>query len=346
MKIRELGQFGLIDRLAKMVRDSRDESAPAWQELIVGIGDDCAAWHGDTDIQLAHVDCQVEGTHFRREYGTWEELGWKAMAVITSDIAAMGGSPRYALISLNLRDDMDVASVTDLYKGMIQMAKETGIAIVGGHISGASLFSVTVTVTGSARGSILLRSAAKVGDRIAVTGDLGGAAAYVEMLENKLGFNPEAASSFKKAFLHPVPRIAEGHILVEEGIKACMDISDGILSDLKHICRASKVGARIDAGSVPVNPEVRDCYGRRALELAIGGGEDYELLFTGTPEAIEKVSARSTTPVTVIGEIVADHAGEVIVVDGSGKPLSLTMSGWDHFTRPANPDRQRFTEHD
>ncbi len=333
MKIKELGQFGLIDRLAKMVKDARDERAPAWQELIVGIGDDCAAWHGDTAIQLAHVDCLVEGTHFRREFGTWEELGWKALAVITSDIAAKGGSPRYALISLTLRGDMEVENVTDLYKGMIQMAKEAGIAIVGGHISGASLFSVTVTVIGSARDAILLRSAARVGDKIAVTGYLGGAAAYVEMLDKKLKFAIEASLSFKRAFLHPVPRIPEGRMLAEHGIKAGMDISDGILSDLRHICKASRVGARIEADSVPISSEVRACFGSRALELALGGGEDYELLFTGSKEIVEKVKAKTTTPVTIIGDIVADHIGEIVVFDGYGKPVSLTMSGWKHFPR-------------
>jgi thiamine-monophosphate kinase len=336
VKVSELGQFALIDRLAEMVEATRNEKMPSWQNLIVGIGDDCAAWRCDGALQLAHVDCQVEGVHFRPEYGSWRELGWKALAVITSDVAAKGGSPRYALISLTIPGSMEVENITDLYKGMIDLAKEEGIAIVGGHISRATLFTVTITITGAANGNILLRSAAKVGDKIAVTGTLGGATAYVEMIERKLKFNTACIIALKNTFLHPHPRVKEGQLLVAEGVEAGMDISDGVMSDMRHICRASKVGAMIRANTIPINPEVRACFdSKEALELALGGGEDYELLFTGNEEIINRVKAKSSIPVTIIGDIVAEHPGELIVVDANGKPVSLSRTGWDHFAPPA-----------
>lgn len=333
MKVSEIGQFALIDKLAKLVNQARDDKAEAWQNLIVGVGDDCAAWKCKNRIQLAHVDCQVEGVHFRPEFGSWKELGWKALAVITSDIASKGGSPRYALVSLTIPDDTEVQDVIDLYKGMLKLAKETGQAIVGGHISGAKLFTATITVFGDSESGMLLRSAAKPGDKIAVTGYLGGAAAYVEMLDKKLKFSREISSALKKAFLHPVPRIAEGKILVNSGIKAAMDISDGVMGDLRHILKASNVGARIEAEKVPVLPAVTEAFGEKALELALGGGEDYELLFTGSNAAIARVKAKARIPVTVIGEITSKPAREIIVLDKNGKPLKVSRTGWEHFAR-------------
>ncbi|MFH0847350.1 MAG: thiamine-phosphate kinase [Chloroflexota bacterium] len=332
MKVSEIGQFGLIDRLAKLVNDARDDNAESWRNLVLGVGDDCAAWRCNSRIQLSHVDCQIDGIHFRPEFGTWEELGWKALAVITSDIAAKGGSPRYVLVSLTLPEDTEVESVTSLYKGMLKLAKETGQAIVGGHISRGDTFSVTLTVHGDTGDAILLRSAAKPGDRIAVTGYLGGAAAYVEMFHEKLKFKSEIKSAFKQAFLHPMPRIAEGKLLVKSGIKAAMDISDGVMSDLRHILKASRVGARIDADKVPVLPEVKEAFGSQALDLALGGGGDYELLFTGDSAAIARIQAKSRVPVTVIGEITSKPLGEINVTNKSGERVILTRSGWDHFT--------------
>ncbi len=332
MKVSDIGQFGLIDRLAGLVEAAKDENAPAWQELILGMGDDCAAWHAH-GVELAHVDAQIEGIHFRPEFGSWRELGWKALAVITSDIAAKGGTPTYALVSLTLPDDTEVETVTELYQGMLELAKEVGVVIVGGHISSAPLLTVTITVFGRAGEGILLRGTARVGDKIAVTGDLGGAAAYIEMLNQKLKFDEKTVKALKAAFLRPYPRIAEGKILLGEGIRTAMDISDGIMSDLGHILRASGVGARIEAECIPIQPEVKASFARQALELALGGGEDYELLFTGSGEAIRRAKAKMTILVTVIGEIIAEPVGVITVVDAQGKPVNLSRTGWDHFAR-------------
>jgi len=328
MKVSELGEFGLIDLLAKMAYSARDK------HLIIGIGDDAAAWHGDASTQLATVDSFIQDVHFSLAIASWNELGWKALAANLSDIAAMGGVPRYALVSLALPGHTEVEDVTALYKGMIELAQQSGVTIVGGDTSSAPLVAITVTVLGSTRSQderILTRSAAKLGEKVAVTGYLGGAAAGSDMLTKKLQFDPEVTASLKGAFLRPYPRIAEGQLMVEQGVKTAIDISDGLISDLKQICKASQVSARIEVDRVPIQPAVKANYGDRALELALSGGEDYELLFTASAEVIDKVRTAASCPITVIGEIIADKPGEVTLVDSKGNPFNLRKAGWEHF---------------
>jgi len=320
-----LGEFGLIDRLAKMAA-GRDE------RLIIGIGDDAAAWKGDASIQLATVDSFIQGVHFPAGIVPWPELGWKALAVNLSDIAAMGGIPRYALVSLALPPDTEVDDVTTLYTGMLELAKQHRVTIVGGDISNAPMVIINVTVLGSSpQKQLLTRSSARPGELIAVTGHLGAAAAGLEMLTKKLKFEPKATARFKQAFFKPTPRIAEGQLLVEQGVKTAIDISDGLVADLNQICKASKVGARIDANRVPVEPLVKAGFGEKALGLALTGGEDYELLFTAKAEVIARIKKVAACPVTAIGEITTGQG--VTVVDRRGKPLKLDKAGWEHFTR-------------
>ena len=336
MKVSELGEFGLIDLLAKMVSSSQDKHLAAWRQLMVGIGDDAAAWRGDTSTQLATTDSLIQDVHFTLDMVSWEDLGWKALAVNLSDIAAMGGVPRYALISLALPDDTEVDDVTALYKGMIELAQQFEVAIVGGDTSSASLVAINITILGSTRGRdkpILTRSAAKPKEKIAVTGDLGAAAAGLKMLTEQLELDPEATALLKEAFLRPYPRIAEGQLLVEHGVKTAIDISDGLISDLNHICKASRVSARIEVDHVPIQPMVRTNFGGELLELALSGGEDYELLFTASKEVIDRVKRAASCPVTVIGEIVAGKAGEITLIDRKGKPIKLNRGGWVHFIK-------------
>jgi len=319
-----LGEFGLIDRLAKMAA-RKDE------RLLIGIGDDAAAWKGDSSIQLATVDSFIQGVHFPSGTASWQELGWKALAVNLSDIAAMGGAPRYALVSLALPPDTEVDNVTTLYTGLLELAKKYKVTIVGGDISNAPMVIVNVTVLGSnPKKQILTRSSAQAGELIAVTGYLGAAAAGLEMLTKKLKFEPKAAAHFRQAFFRPTPRISEGQLLLEQGVKTAIDISDGLVADLGQICKASKVGARIDANRVPVEPLVKAGFGDRALELALTGGEDYELLFTAKAEVIARIKKAASCPVKAIGEITAGQG--VTVVDLRGKPLELGRAGWEHFT--------------
>ena len=334
MKVRELGEFGLIDRLAEMVSGGRGKPSAARERLIVGIGDDTAAWRGDSSIQLATVDSLVQDVHFSLETATWEEVGWKSLAVNVSDIAAMGGLPAYALVSLGLPGDTEVEDVIALYRGMVELAAEYRVEIVGGDTVSAPQVVINVTVFGTAgseEGQILRRSAARSGDRVAVTGVLGAAAAGVEMLGKGLELEAAAAAALREACLRPRPRVAEGRLLVEHGVRAAIDISDGLIADLNHICQESGVGARVDVDRVPVAPAVRQSFGDRALELALAGGEDYELLFTAGAERIERVRAAASCPVTVIGEITTEASGVTTLVDTRGSPVRLPGTGWDHF---------------
>ena len=333
MKVSELGEFGLIDLVAKRVASSRGNQAP-WQNLIIGIGDDAAAWQGDGTVQLATTDSLVQDVHFSLLTASWYELGWKALAASLSDIAAMGGVPQYALITLALPADSEVDDAMALLQGMVALTEPYGVAIVGGDIVRASLIVITTAVTGSApdREHILTRSTAKPGDKIAVTGYLGTAAAGLKMLTGKLELDPEAVTSLRQAFLRPNPRIAEGQLLAEHGVKTAIDISDGLISDLGHICEASHVGARIEVDRLPVAPAVKANFGEESLELALSGGEDYELLFTASAETIDNVTRAASCPVTVIGEIIADKIGKIDLIDSHGKPRHLNKGGWDHFT--------------
>ena len=328
MKVSELGEFGLIDRLAEMAGGEKNE------RLLIGIGDDAAAWQDDTSIQLATVDSFIEGIHFPPGIASWQELGWKALAVNLSDIAAMGGLPRYALVSLALPGDTEVDDVTAFYKGMLDLAGQYGVTIVGGDVSRAPVVAITITILGSTKDggkNMLTRSTAKPGELVAVTGYLGAAVAGLEMLNKKLKFDPPATARFKQAFLYPYPRIAEGQLLLEQGVKTAIDISDGLISDLGQIGKASNVGARIEAERVPIEPMVKDGFGeKRALELALSGGEDYELLFTAGAEVMDRVKKAASCPITVVGEITAGKG--VTVVDRQGKPIDVGKAGWEHFT--------------
>jgi thiamine-monophosphate kinase len=334
MKVSELGEFGLIGRLEKLIAEAGVNHFS--KDLLIGIGDDCAAWKCPGKIQLATVDSQVEGVHFTFDTASWWEIGWKSLAINLSDIAAMGGAPRYVLINLSLPPDTDSDGVCQAYKGMIELACQSRTAIVGGNMSGAPQVSITITVIGeSVDGRILKRSAAKPGDVIAVTGWPGSAAGGLAMLQQKLQFDEESTFYFKNAFLHPVPRLDEGQRLVKNGILCGIDTSDGLLADLGHICEAGKVSARIDTGKVPLHENLKKHFRTKALEMALTGGEDYDLLFTGSTDVINKIKTQLEIPVSIIGEITAGapggEAGKIDLIDADGKPLKLAKAGWTHF---------------
>ena len=335
MNVSELGESGLISRISEIANNRRNESAPVCKNLILGIGDDAAAWYGDNSIQLATVDALRQGVHFDLETTGWHDLGWKSLAVNLSDIAAMGGLPRYALVSLALPADTDAEGVFALYRGMTELARKFDVAIVGGDIDRCPLVEVSVTVFGSTRNReqpLLTRAGAKAGDKIAVTGHVGAAAGGMKMLSNHLMFDRQIADSLRTAFLRPLPRVTEGQILVDCGVRAAIDISDGLLADLNHICQASHVSARIEAERVPLSPDIKASFGNQALEMALSGGEDYELLFTASPETIQRVKAAASCPISIIGDVVADGNGEVRVLDIDGRVVHTARTGWEHFT--------------
>jgi len=332
VKVSELGEFGLIALLADIVNSTRDQKDSSWQGLLVGIGDDAAAWRARGAVQLATTDSLVQGTHFDFNIATWEELGWKAIAVNLSDIAAMGGIPEYALISLALPGDLDTDDVSSLYRGMGQIASRFGVAIAGGNIAAADKTVINVTVLGSLESSSMLtRSAAVPGDQIAVTGYLGSSAAGLRILKQGLKVDAEAARLLREAHLRPMPRIDEGQILLHRAVKAAIDVSDGLVADLTHICQASKVGARINQNSLPIHPALKKYFKSDYLQLALSGGEDYELLFTAGNLIMSRLRKTMPCPVTVIGEITDGTPEQVDVVDADGKIVQWQKTGWEHF---------------
>jgi thiamine-monophosphate kinase len=331
MKVSKLGEFGLIDLIAKMIADARVDRLAADRPLI-GIGDDCAVWRPEGALELGTVDTLFEGVHFNTETTPWRDLGWKSLAINLSDIAAMGGAPEYALVALALPEDTAVADITALYDGIIELAKEPHTAIVGGNISRAPQVSVTITVIGhTLSNNLMRRDTARPGDVIAVTGNAGSAAAGLEILSQGLKLKSEPSEYLQQAFLRPTPRIAEGQTLLKLGVKTAIDISDGLLSDLRHICEESKLSARIFAEKLPIHPLLKGSFGDKAQVLALSGGEDYELLFTASPTVVNKVKTELKCPVTAVGEIVAGEPGKIDLIDAQGKTVKTGKTGWRHF---------------
>jgi len=332
MRLSELGEFGLIDLIRRRSAKHANPKCVPWREIIVGIGDDAAAWQTDGRIQLATTDTLVQDVHFNLDVVNWEELGWKALAVNLSDIAAMGGIPRYALLSLALPGKLEVEDMSKFIDGMLDMAGEFGVALVGGNVATAPNVVITVTIIGFSKGKGLLkRSTASSGEQVAVTGWLGSSAAGLQMLKGKAISNPEVSSFLRQAHLKPVPRVREGQILVQQGVKTAIDISDGLIADLDHICESSKVNARIRIEQVPIHPLVTANF-RNYRELALSGGEDYELLFTADEATIARVKKALNCLVTVIGDITKEKLPRrVIVVSRKGDIVSYKKGGWEHF---------------
>jgi thiamine-monophosphate kinase len=332
MKVWELGEFGLIELIAETVGKATRH------DLILGIGDDTAAWRTDKSIQLGTTDILIQNVHFTLDIATWKELGWKALAVNISDIAAMGGTPIFAMVSLGLPPETEVDNVVELYRGMKEIAPKFDVDIVGGNISRAPVVIIDVSLIGKAD-VLLTRSAAGDGDQIAVTGYLGLAAAGLKLLKSRRRLDSKTTAFFREAHLRPRPRVAEGQILVQHGVKAAIDISDGLLSDLTHICKASRVGAKLWINKLPIHALLRSAFKREWLRLALSGGEDYELLFTARSEVIAKLTEIMSSPVTVIGEIVSDAPGQVTLLDEQGKVVKWDERGWDHFKSPRRGKR-------
>jgi len=329
MEISDLGEFGLIKLLSTALEQKRGPQP----ELIIGIGDDAAAWRSTESTTLATTDTLVEGIHFTSQC-TWEEVGWKALAINLSDIAAMGGIPQYALTALTLPMNMQAEDVVHLYEGMAKAARDFNVTIAGGNISRAPTVTITVTLIGKAhKDGVLTRSTAKPRDMIAVTGYLGSSAAGQTMLRENLLFDSATTAFLREAHTHPEPRLSEGQLLVTLGVQTAIDISDGLISDMAHVCEESGVGARLNTDELPIHSLVQSAFPNKAIGFALSGGEDYELLFTAGRETIARVKQQMRCPTTVIGEVTHSMPEKVMLVNREGKPVLREQKGWDHFSR-------------
>jgi thiamine-monophosphate kinase len=331
VKISELGEFGLIDRLAQAFAETgRPDS------LLIGIGDDTAAWKA-SGVQLITTDTLIEGTHFSLRYWGWQDLGWNALAVNVSDIAAMGGTPEQALLTLALPPEAAVADLDELTAGLVEAAREYGTAIVGGDIVACDTLMVTLALTGMAtvdadgQPLLMTRDGARAGDVIAVTGYLGDSAGGLRLLLDEREADSEAAEHLKRAHLRHRPPLPVGRMAARLGVRAAIDVSDGLLQDLGHVCRASGLGAVVRAAGVPMSPALVRAFPGQALALACSGGEDYQLLLMAPGHTIQQMQHASKGPVSIIGEMVADPNHRVRLLDATGRELSLPTAGWDHL---------------
>lgn len=314
---------------------------------MLGVGDDTAILDiGGDMLLLATVDSQVEGVHFTLGVCSPEQIGRKALAVNLSDIAAMGGEPRYALVSLFLPPHLSLDLLEAIYTGMRQEAEEFGTAIVGGNVAGAGkgerlILDVTL-LGGVERDHAITRGGACVGDVLCVTGSLGDSAAGLyTQFHADLAYPPPALAAVRTRQCVPLPRVREGRVLSHLGpgiVTAMLDVSDGLSGDLSHLCERSHVDARVETARLPISPAVREiaiAAGIDPLSWALHGGEDYELLFTVhagyelvVAEAVQSVTG---TPVTVIGNIIVPEDGmQLAYPDGRVEPLQLRS--WDHLT--------------
>ena len=316
-KLSEIGEFGLIGRIRDLF------PAP---EGVTGIGDDCAVLPQRSGRDtLVSTDMLVEGTHFLRADIPPYRLGWKSAAVNVSDIAGMGGRPTATFLSVALPADLDADWMGEFLRGYADLSGRFGAALLGGDTTASpDRICINVAVLGECpSGTARLRSAARPGDCVCVTGPLGDSAAGLKAILDGVERDADVQALIDRHYL-PLPRVEEGlQLAATPGVHAMMDISDGIGSDLGHILEASGCGARIDVAALPLSPALRRVctrLGWDAAALAIGGGEDYELLFTCTPEAEKALPV----PHSVIGTTTAGPGLEWL---GTGR----SFHGFDHF---------------
>ena len=340
MLVKDIGEFGVIERLNRMVtRRGAGNDALRALPLLVDTGDDTAAWQVGAEAEslreLFTTDTMVEGVHFIRGAVPWRELGWKAVAANVSDVASMGGLPAYALITLGLPPDTGVADIEEMYRGMLELGESCGLAIVGGDIVRSPVFFVTTALTGVTRRPPLLRATARPGDAVGVSGWLGNSAGGLRLLLDSPGAAGEDADFLRDAHRRPIPAVLAGQRLSQAGIVTAMDVSDGLADDLGKLGAASGVAARVYAAAVPAHPALRRRFPGEYLSLALGGGEDYVLLFAGQPDLVHSLIPQLGEGAAVIGAITdavaPAGAGRVSVVDAAGGELSLSGGGWDHF---------------
>jgi thiamine-monophosphate kinase len=341
--ISEIGEFGLIARLETLIAEQTRCRGLESNSVAIGIGDDAAAIRPSPGHEmLVTCDIQVDGRHFDPAWISPHCLGERCATINLSDIAAMGGLPRAAVVSLGLSPDAAVEDIEDLYRGMVDRLAEYGALLIGGNVSGlGSGLIVDVTLIGEVEsGRAIRRDGAKPGDLVWVTGSPGSAGAGLELLRSgtRASRQPEWASLIA-AYLCPAPRVREGRALAATRVVSAMiDISDGLIGDLHHLVDGRQVGILLREESLPIGEALSEAarkLGRSPLSLLFGASDDYELLFTVAPASAEKavraLERESKVPVWPIGEVVADPPGQILLEDRRGNRRPTLAGGWDHF---------------
>lgn len=316
----ERGEFGFIEMIKKKFE------VPS---SMLGIGDDCAIVPGSNDEFIFSTDMLIEGVHFLRDAVSPEDIGWKSLAVNLSDIAAMGGTPAATFLSIALPKDAQGDWAEKFIDGYSELSKKFNVPLLGGDTT-SSLRDIAINVGVLGRipkGKSIKRSGAAPGHCIYVTGNLGDSAGGLQAILNSWKRTPEVESLIL-CHMKPVPRIEAGQALMRTGsVSSMMDISDGLASDLRHILKASGAGAKIHLDRVPISDNLKCVcaeYGLDEFSLAVGGGEDYELLFTA-PAGIEDILGFT---VYKIGEIVS---GDTLTWMMDGQAINYDYEGFNHF---------------
>ncbi len=312
MKIKDIGEFGLIDRIRKKPKD---------KNILIGIGDDAAVIKTNKGLQVLTTDCLVEGDHFRREWFNPKQIGMKAIEINVSDIAAMGAIPKYILVSLALPKDLEIKFIEEMYKGMWKICDKYNLEIIGGNMTHCNTIIISITLTGEVQiKNLCLRSGARPGDFIFTSGYLGNGKAGLRLFQKNL----EAFEKVRKLYLEPKANL-EIAMKIAPFVNSMIDVSDGLAPEIKHICDESKCGAIIYKDKIPISNEVRDVADKLSedeYDYALYGGEDFELIYTVSKDKLDKVNG------FLIGEITKDDG---IYLSFGGKKEAILKKGYDHF---------------
>jgi len=344
--IADIGEFGLI----AVMRDTLGE--PSDEDLVSGIGDDTAVYRvGDGEVHLLTTDTLTEGIHFDRAFMPMEHLGFKAMSVNVSDVAAMNAEPRYATVTVGLSQQVTVEMVESIYEGIREACDAYDVTVVGGDTVSAHALSLSVSIVGeAAEDDVVYRRGAKVGDKLCVTGDVGASYAGLKVLVRNRRRLEEQGEDFQPN-LDPFSYVIRRHLAppaqlktvrdwAAAGVKptSLIDVSDGLASEVHHLCEAGGVGAQLYEPALPIDPETRNTatdFGEDVGVYALFGGEDYELLFTMPESDLEAVDPQSYT---VIGDVrrPEDEEHPVLLQRADGENVPLQPGGFDHFDDAGN----------
>ena len=339
--ISNIGEFGLI----AVMRDTLGE--PSDEDLVTGIGDDAAVYRvRDGEVHLLTTDTLTEGIHFDRAFMPMEHLGFKAMSVNVSDIVAMNAEPRYATVTVGLSQNVTVEMAETIYEGIREACDAYDVTVVGGDTVSAHSLSLSVSVVGeAAEDDVVYRGGAQVGDKLCVTGDIGASYAGLKALVRNRQQLQEQGEDFQPN-LDPFSYVIRRHLAPPAQLKtvrdwaaagvqphALIDISDGLASEVHHVCEASDVGAQLYEPALPIDPETRNTateFGEDVGVYALFGGEDYELVFTMPEADLDAVDPQSYT---VIGDIERpeDEEHPVLLQRADGENVPLQPGGFDHF---------------
>jgi thiamine-monophosphate kinase len=338
-RISDIGEFGLIDKIQRLLSEEGFHN-PA---VTLGLGDDSACFHSREGYEiLVTCDAMVEGRHYLPGKIDPRDIGRRAMTMNISDIGAMGGIPRYALISLGLKEETSLLAIEEMYRGFLDVLHDFEASIVGGNLTkvdGADF--IDITLIGEIETSrVMRRNGAREGDTILVTGYPGHSAAGLELLLHGQPDDSITDHPLVHAYQRPAHRAWEGRAIAESGLASAMiDTSDGFVGDLAHICEESGFGATLYIDKLPLSEDLREGasrLGRDPLDFVLGSSDDYELIVTCSPAYARKikalVEALTNTFFTEVGEIGGDaHQLCLRYPDGSEK--AATVSGWDHFMK-------------